>query len=164
MNKGGNEVDNVKTSRVLIGVVVLLQVCVAANTAPAPPQPNFLVVSIDTLRADRLGCYGRPVQYTAALDRLAAQGLQFHLTISQSTATLPSHASIFTSRYASQHKAVWKQSEGVKLRDSEITLAELLSAGGYTTAAFTDGGEMTAGSGIEQGFQVYNNRQRGIAA
>ncbi len=81
-------------------------------------------------------------------------------SISQSTVTLSSHASIFTSRYASQHKAF---SGSRILEDSELTLAEILKRHGYTTAGFVDNGEMAGFFNIGQGFDTYDDEGGGIA-
>jgi len=94
--------------------------------------PNFVLITIDTLRADHLGCYGHPFIKTPALDGLAAQGARFGMHIVQQPQTNPSHASIFSGMYPS--------SSGVrvhmvdKMPDRLETMATLFSRAGYSTA------------------------------
>ncbi len=121
---------------------------------------NIILISVDTLRADHLSCYEYNKQTTPNIDKLAERGILFYNTISQSTVTLSSHASIFTSRYASQHKALRYSRI---LEDSELTLAEILKKRGYKTAGFVDNGEMAGVFNIGQGFDTYDDEGGGIA-
>src|SRR6185436_18323890 len=89
----------------------------------APRRPNVLVVVIDTLRADRLGAYGNPRGLTPFMDGLARRGTLFERTYAASSWTIPSVASLFTSRYPSQHRVV---TFGSRLADTEVTFAERL--------------------------------------
>jgi len=134
---------------------------VGAQLQGAPPRVgpdlNVVLISIDTLRADHLGCYGYPEPTSPAIDALAAQGALFETAISQSSATLPSHASLFTSRYPSQHKTISSGHQYTPLAGVELTLAEVLHHNGYRTAAFTDGGEMAGMYQIGQGFDDFDD-------
>ena len=130
----------------------------------APARPNIVMISVDTLRADHLGCYGHRRETSPNIDRLARDGVLFTRTVAQSTATLPSHASIFTSRYASQHRTIKDGLRYTPLHQGEQTLAEYLTRLGYTTAAFTDGGEMARVFGLDQGFATYRDDGGGIEA
>ncbi|MFB0563020.1 MAG: sulfatase [Candidatus Lokiarchaeia archaeon] len=123
---------------------------------------NIILISVDTLRADHLSCYRYYRQTSPNIDEFAKKGVVFRNTASQSTATLPSHTSIFTSRYASQHKAIKMGRRARRVEETEVTLAEILKKQGYITAAFTDGGEMAAVFNIDQGFDIYNDKGNGI--
>jgi arylsulfatase A-like enzyme len=101
---------------------------------PAAPTgaPNLLLITLDTLRADHLSSYGYARRTSPNIDRLAQQGVLFEHAIANSSWTLPSHASLFTARLPHEHKANWL----VPLDSSYPTLAEVLAAQGYVTAAF----------------------------
>ncbi len=116
------------------------------------PPPNVILVSIDTLRADHLGCYGYQRATSPNIDALAAGGVRFASAFAQSCWTLPSHMSLLTSQYPHVHAV---QDEGVALRDSAITLAEVLSDGGYDTAAFVSWVFVAAQYGFDQGFAQF---------
>ncbi|MFH1681100.1 MAG: sulfatase, partial [Candidatus Eisenbacteria bacterium] len=92
------------------------------------------------------------------IDRLASESVLFEWAFSQAPATAPSQASIFTGLYPSSHRMI---EEGSRLSGEAVTLAEVLSERGYTTAAFVDGGYMSPGFGLEQGFALYDNSQGG---
>lgn len=115
---------------------------------------NLLVVTIDTLRADRVGAFGgaRP---TPALDRLATGGLRFTRAYAHAPMTLPTHASIHTGLIPPRH--------GVRVNGSELdasvpTLAELLRRSGYRTGAFVGSFVLDARFGLNRGFEVYDDR------
>ncbi len=114
---------------------------------------NVILVSIDTLRADRLGDYGRDPSFTPKIDAFREDAVLFELTIAQAPSTLSSHASLFTSLIPQHHGA---SIEGRKrLAPDHLTVAEVLQAEGLTTAAFHGGGQLDAAFGIGQGFDVY---------
>ncbi len=133
----------------------------ATALACAPPQVgagaerrwNVVLVSIDTLRADHLGCYGYDRPTSPAIDEFAAGGVTFTQTIAHAPSTLPSHASILTSLLPHHHNASWEA--GRPLPDQALTLAEVLQGAGYATAAFTGGGQMDRVFGLGQGFDTW---------
>jgi arylsulfatase A-like enzyme len=128
-----------------------------APQADAPP--NVLVILLDTLRADRLGCYGWSRAHTPNIDGLAARGVRFEEVMSAGPWTLPSHASLFSSTYVSEHGLwSWRQ----RLAPEYTTVAEVLRARGYVTAAFTEGGYVRAEFGFSQGFDTFQARPRDI--
>ncbi|MFN8545155.1 MAG: sulfatase [Candidatus Binatia bacterium] len=131
-----------------VGAVLLAGLLTACR--PAPP-PNVVVILVDALRADRLGCYGGPRGLTPFIDSLAARGTRFRNAYAASSWTNPSVASLFTSRWQSQHGVVDFQSA---LPATERTLAETFRDRGYATAAFI-GTYGIAGHGFEQGFDTY---------
>jgi len=139
----------------------------AADKRGVSPIKNIILISVDTLRADHLSCYGYGRQTSPSIDKFADKSVLFENNISQAAASLPSYSSIFTSRYPSQHQAVVDNMGGqnnfiVPLADSEITLAEILKKEGYRTAAFTDGVETAKIFNINQGFDTYNDDAGGI--
>lgn len=123
-------------------------------------RKNLVVVTLDTTRADRLGCYGARDAGTPALDRLATEGLRFEHAVATAPVTLPSHASLFTGLYPPAH-GVRGNSE-FRLADRHVTLAELFSSAGYDTAAFVSAFVLDARYGLAQGFGGYDDRVRAI--
>ncbi|MBW8866233.1 MAG: sulfatase-like hydrolase/transferase [Acidobacteria bacterium] len=121
----------------------------------AIPNQNVLLVTIDTLRADALGCYGGPAA-TPALDRLAADGLRFEFAHAHAVTTLPSHASILTGSYPFQHGI--RDNSGYRLAPKSRTIATLLGQAGYATAAFVAAFPLHSRFGLNQGFGVYDDR------
>jgi arylsulfatase A-like enzyme len=128
---------------------------------PLPPpsqregrRPNILLISIDTLRADHLGCYGYSRPTSPNIDKLAERGVLFENAFSPTSWTLPGHMSIFTSLYPSFHKLEARRG-GLHLDSSEITIAELLKATGYRTASFVNHPYLAARWGFDQGFDIY---------
>ena len=117
--------------------------------------PNILFITIDTLRADHLGCYGYGKNTSPNIDSLAIKGVLFRNTISQIPVTNPSFATIFTSIYPHDHGA----QNGMPLDNKFTTLAEILKQQGYITAAFVSGYPLVAKiSGLQQGFDFYDDK------
>jgi len=118
-----------------------------------PPKPrSAILVSLDTLRADHLGCYGYARETSPHIDALAGEGILFEHAIAQATSTLPSHRSLFQSRPAS------------RIRSRGLTLAQTLSRRGLKTAAFTGGGNVAGKLGLGAGFDVYGEYPEGLSA
>jgi len=116
-------------------------------------SPSVLLVTVDTLRADVLGSYGGSVP-TPALDRLVGRGVRFDEAHAVAFGTTPSHASMLTSRPASRHGV--RNNLGVLSRD-EVSLAEVLAAEGYHTAAFVSGIPLSRRLNLSQGFDLYDD-------
>ncbi|MGB5816163.1 MAG: sulfatase [Thermoanaerobaculia bacterium] len=117
-----------------------------------PPDPNIILYLVDTLRADRLGAYGSSKSLTPNLDAFAADAILFRHSVAQSSATLPSTASIFT--------GLWPREHGAVRRDRRIpseleTLPEVLAAAGYATAAVAANGFISEGFGFAEGFDHF---------
>ncbi len=119
------------------------------------PDCNLILISIDTLRADHLGCYGYHRNTSPNIDQLAKEGILFENAFSQSYFTLPSHMSIFTSQYPSVHQMNDIENLSKYLPEYKTTLAEVLKKHGYTTVAFTGGGWVAPEFGFGQGFDNY---------
>ncbi|MCH2171477.1 sulfatase-like hydrolase/transferase [Myxococcota bacterium] len=117
-------------------------------------QPNLILLSIDTLRADHLGSYGYTRPTSPNIDRMAAEGVRFDQAFATSNWTLPSHASLFTGRLPWHHGAR-HYGLGSPLPPDETTLAEILWEENYDTAGFVGGVFVTGSLGFDQGFDQY---------
>lgn len=114
----------------------------------APPR-NVVIIVLDALRADRLGCYGHEEARSPTIDRLAAEGVLFQNAVAQCCFTPPAMASLLTGRHVPSHGLLgWE----ARLPESEITLAEVLHDAGYRTAAFVFLNLITR-QGLGQGFE-----------
>lgn len=121
----------------------------------ARPVPVILI-SIDTLREDHVGCFGYPRPTTPNLDAtLCKDGVVFEQAIAQAPSTLPSHASMLTGLLPAHHGASFGNKHAMP--PEVTTLAERLSAAGYRTASFNNGGQVSAAWGLAQGFDVYRS-------
>jgi len=119
-----------------------------------PQTPlSVLLISIDTLRADRLGSYGYQAAATPVLDRLAASGLRFAQAATVAPLTLPAHASLMTGTFPTFHGV--RDNGGFYVGDEQITLAETLKASGYRTGGFVGAFVLDRRWGMAQGFDHY---------
>ena len=127
----------------------------AASLVTSPPrQPNVLLVTIDTLRADRIGSYGFTQAHTPVLDQLAREGVRFDHAICQLPQTDPSHATLMTGLYASTNGLKVHMVD--RLRSGAQTAASIFQAAGYQTAGFYSWVSLDARfCGLDQGFQTY---------
>lgn len=122
--------------------------------APLKPSDlNLLIVTLDTTRADHLGCYGYARIKTPRLDGLAADGILFQNATSQCPLTLPSHSSIFTGTYPFFHGV--RDNGGFYLEEDQETLAEVVRRAGWATGAFIGAFVLDSRWGINQGFDYY---------
>src|SRR6516162_6056766 len=139
-------------------VVLLLAVCAICSLSscpsrPEPPHLNVILITVDTLRADHLGCYGNSSVATPAMDSLARDGVLFAKAISQVPLTGPSHAAILTGTYP-----MWNGFRGWLdrgLRADVPTVAEVFKAHSYTTAAFVSAFVLDSMWGLSRGFDAY---------
>ncbi len=123
--------------------------------AGGPLEPRSVVlVTIDTLRADRLGAYGSKAA-TPTLDALAREGARFESVFAQSPLTLPSHSSILTGTLPTFHGV--RDNGRFRLPAEMETLAEILKGRGYQTAAFVGGFPVDSRFGLDQGFDLYDD-------
>jgi arylsulfatase A-like enzyme len=120
---------------------------------------NVILISLDTLRADHLGCYGYERETSPAIDALAEDSALFLNTYSSSPWTLPSHVSLLTALHCMQHGVHY---EDEKMDSSLVTLADLLRQNGFYCSAFTGGGFVNAAYGFSKGFDSYGQSSRGI--
>ncbi|MBL8840624.1 MAG: sulfatase-like hydrolase/transferase [Planctomycetes bacterium] len=117
-------------------------------------KPDVLLVTLDTTRADRLGCYGHAAARTPFLDQLAAEGTRFTKAWCAAPITLPSHATLLTARPPVGHGA--RDNGLYRLDPAATTLAEVLAAHGFATGAFVGCFVLDARFGLAQGFAAYD--------
>jgi choline-sulfatase len=122
-----------------------------------PAHPDIFLITIDTLRADHLGCYGYRMIQTPALDRLASEGIRFSHAFTPSPLTNTSHVSILTGLLPGNHGVT---DFGVPLSPAHSTWAQLLKMQGYQTAAFIGSvilDSRALAPGLNRGFDFYDN-------
>ena len=118
-------------------------------------RPDIVLVTIDTLRADHVGAYGSTRGATPAIDRLAAFGVVVEDAVVQVPMTRPSHASIMTGLLPFQHRI--RDNASPPLDRNIKTLATTLKAAGYSTAAFIGAYPVSKSSGLDRGFDVFDD-------
>ena len=121
-------------------------------------RPSVVLVTLDTVRADRLGPYGYVRARTRTLNEFASRAVIFEHAYTPSGSTTPSHASIFTGLYPDRHGV--RDNGRFTLQEDRTTLAEILRRGGYATAAFTSAYTVDHRFGLGQGFQLYSDTFR----
>lgn len=139
-------------TRPLLGGILLVGTLVISEShgqTNDDPRPSVLLIVVDTLRADHLGCYGYGRDTSPHIDRLAARGVRFKNTIAQSSWTLPSMISLMTGRYV--------LGTTPQLPGETDSLAELLSARGYQTAAFVANNVVGGPEGFSRGFDEFRS-------
>lgn len=120
---------------------------------------KIILISVDTLRADHLGCYGYKKNTSPAIDLLASSSLLFRHAFSAAPFTIPSHASMLTGKYPSHHSLGFNQRDGQLDTDSDVTLAEMLRANNYATAGFVSCMVLRSDTHLNSGFDVYDDDQ-----
>src|SRR4051794_24341105 len=129
----------------------------AAGAQQRPQSPDVVLITIDTLRADHVGCYGDRNIKTPALDSLARDGMRYAQAFTPSPITNTSHTTILTGLLPSSHGVT---DFAIPLNSSHSTLAELLKKNGYHTAAFIGAVILDSKSlapGLDRGFDFYDN-------
>jgi len=119
-------------------------------------RPDIVIVSVDALRADRIAGPGAGETVAPGLDAFAKEGVLFEAHHAQASMTLPSHASLFTGLDPDHHGVL--TNGFYRLGKEASTLAELLSAAGYATAAFVASSTLASKFGLDQGFASYDDR------
>jgi len=154
---GGGKGATPGRRRLAIGMALFLLATGGILLALLGPRarPNVLLVTIDTLRADRLGCYGYGGAATPVLDGLAARGVRFATAVAHAPLTAPSHASILTGLLPLAHGV--RDNGAFVLPPSPTTLAEVLQRAGYRTAAFVSGFPLDHRYGFARGFSTYDD-------
>lgn len=150
--------DSLVLCTLLLGMLCLVGCRVRPDSRISPHgnQCNVLLITVDTLRADHLGCYGYEEIRTPTIDRLAREGVQFLQAFTPVPITLPSHASIMTGLLPAVHGV--KDNGIFMLEDDFLTLAEVLHGKGYRCGAFVGSFILDARFGLAQGFDIYNDR------
>ena len=131
-----------------------------ADSIPESPGAlsggNLLLVTLDSTRADRIGCYGNPDIQTPAIDGLARRGVVFSQAVTPAPTTAAAHASILTGLYPNRHGV---RGDGIfRLADDHQTLAEILAARSYATAAVISCFLLDDRFGFAQGFGTYDEQ------
>ncbi|MDY6770513.1 MAG: sulfatase [Candidatus Nanohaloarchaea archaeon] len=120
-------------------------------------RPNVVLVTLDSTRRDRLSCYGYERETSPTIDEFAAEATRYDNAVSQSTWSLPTHASIFTGRYPSEHGATFVS----PFLADETTLAERLQEEGYDTIGVSPNFVVRPTSGLHAGFDHFSTPQVG---
>jgi arylsulfatase A-like enzyme len=150
-------------SVVAVAAIAVLAGCGQAPPPAAPPQPparSVLLLVVDTLPVDTLGCYGNPRDTSPVIDALADRGMLCERVYAPSNWTVPSTASLLTSLYPTEHGAVLggdmrhlsKSHKPSRLEDDAVTLAEVATRNGMRTALFSANPYLAAG--MKQGYQT----------
>jgi arylsulfatase A-like enzyme len=143
--------------RLVVGFII--GIAAVACRSAAPPAPvsarSLVLITIDTLRADRVGAYGDPSARTPAIDDLARSGTLFRQAFAVAPITLTSHASMMTGRYPPGHGA---RHNGMRIAADVPTLAETLGRAGFATAAFVAAFPLDRRFGLQRGFATYGDR------
>ncbi len=135
-------------------VLILMVLAGLACSGERDVRPNVLLIIIDTLRADRVSCYGAKNVRTPVLDRLAVEGTRFDAAVSQASSTLPSICSILTSLYPYQHQV---RDNDMDLREDVTTIAEVFRDARYRTGAVVGSALLDRERGLTQGFDHYED-------
>ncbi|MFH0944338.1 MAG: sulfatase, partial [Planctomycetota bacterium] len=146
-----------RTSTLLLGCAVLFASGCGGDGRSSASRPSVLLVTLDTTRADHLGCYGYSVDTSPRIDRLAESGTVFWGAISQAAVTPVSHASILTGLNPFRHGLrVMHGTSEHRLDEAQVTLAEILRDEGYDTAAFVSAFPVSEYFGFQQGFALFD--------
>ncbi len=125
------------------------------SLANAEEKQNFLLITIDTLRADRLSCYGSRYPMTPNIDRLRERGVLFSRAFANTSTTLPSHANILLGTTPNHHGV--HENLNFIVSEDLLTLAEHLKNNGYSTGAFVGAYPLDSRFGLSQGFDSYDD-------
>ena len=149
-----------KGTRPAAALAALVWLAGCGSSGPLRPGAaagyDVLLVTLDTTRADRLGCYGHPTAVTPTLDGLARRGALFENAATVAPLTAPAHASILTGLYPPRHGL--RANGPYRLEASHETLAETLGRAGYDTAAFVSSFVLDHRFGFAQGFSTYDDQ------
>jgi arylsulfatase A-like enzyme len=148
-------------ARVVVSIFACLASagCALACQRVSSVRPSVLLVTVDTLRADFLHCYGFPLENSSEIDALAARGVLFENAIATASATAPTHASIMTSLYPREHSI--GTANGHTRLEGGTTLAEHFRANGYATAAVVSNLVLSRRIALDRGFQAYEEAHLG---
>src|SRR5436309_15803026 len=139
-------------------IIYLTGLACAAATAPAhsaKAKPNVILITIDTVRADHVGCYGATAIQTPTLDALARDGIVFERAISQVPLTWPSHAAILTGTYPFRNGV--QDFTGQPLDPKFRTVAQVFKQQGYATGAVVSAFVLDRSWGLARGFDSYDD-------
>lgn len=147
-----------RVHRLLLLACILAASCSRSEPvrpAAPPAAQNFLLITVDTMRADRVGAYGDRTARTPVMDALAARGARFEYAFAVAPITLPSHASMLTGRYPAGHGA---RHNGIRVDLAVPTIPDTLARNGFATAAFVAAFPLDRRFGLIKGFQTYSDQ------
>jgi arylsulfatase A-like enzyme/Flp pilus assembly protein TadD len=139
----------------LLIILLISPFHLSSSTDRKDQRQNVLLVTIDTLRVDRLSCYTSEHLQTPNMDKFAQRGVLFSRAFAHTTTTLPSHTNIVCGTTPLYHGV--HDNYGFALSEEFLTLAELLKTYGYSTGAFIGGFPLDSRFGLSQGFDVYDD-------
>ncbi len=139
----------------LLGSLILLSSCGGGQQAERFPNAPVIIVTVDTLRSDRLSIYGYDKGETPGFEAFAKDAILFERAYAHAPMTLPSHSSLFTGKMPPNHGV--RENVGFKLSAEEKTLAEVLKENGYATGAAVSSMVLRKSTGISQGFDFYDD-------
>jgi arylsulfatase A-like enzyme len=146
----------VRLGRLLLRIVTLALLGLpVASCMRQHAHPDVLLITVDTLRADHLSAYGFELESSPEIDALAVNSVLFERAIAAASLTVPSHTSIMTSRYVREHSVGYLNGKS-QLKGLE-TLADRFRAAGYSTGAFIGNILLTRLTGLDRGFDVYDD-------
>jgi arylsulfatase A-like enzyme/Flp pilus assembly protein TadD len=137
--------------RIVLGLLLILEG--GCRREPPPPAESLVLITIDTLRADRVGVYGGD-DLTPNLDRIAREGTVVMNAFAQVPLTRPSHLSLFTGRYPFEHGV--RQNVAPRFEADMPLLAEILRGNGFRTAGFVSSLVVSSESGLDRGFETFS--------
>lgn len=137
-----------------VGLMLVLTLSCSPQPEVEPATRHVILVSLDTLRRDALGCYD-PQALSPNLDRFSADSVLFEEAISSAPSTKPSHASLFTGQSVPYHRVFGGTLEG--LGEGAMTMADIFAAHGFRCVSFNGGGNVRADFGFDQGFENYES-------
>lgn len=167
LSQAGRRLGNIVLSLFAASLVVLLTAILVhqfirdlpmfnpriTDQTPTPERPNIVLISIDALRADRLGVYGNDPAVSPRINELAQQGIVFQQAIAQGSSTVPSVTSFLTSLHPTEAGIITGRKWA--LDEMRVTLAEALQVAGYRTQAYVTNGHLVPAKGYAQGFDGY---------
>lgn len=140
---------------IAIGIIVFILFVCLNLVESKETYTKVILITIDTVRADHIGCYGYEKRITPNIDYLCAKGVIFDNTITTAPITLPAHASILTGKYP--HKIKVRNNGHYMLPNNSTTLSTELKKAGYKTAAFVSAAVLLSAFNLNQGFDLYND-------
>ena len=153
-----SKVHGSRAALAVVAVAIVASGCggdASSSSREAVRAQHLVLVTVDTLRADRVGAYGYVPARTPAIDRLAREGVRFTQAFTTAPITLPAHASLLTGRYPPGHGA---RHNGLAMSTSVPTLATILQQAGFSTAAFVSAFPLDKRFGLARGFDIYDDQ------
>lgn len=147
-----------KTGTLLLsGLLCIFALVLSGCSSPEPRgRYNVILISVDTLRADRLGTYGYGRNTSPNIDRWSEGAVVFDAAVAESSWTLPSHVTMLSGLLPRSHSTVLPD---LRPGASVVSLAEIFAQAGYRTIGLTDGGYLVSAHGFDRGFEKFNSKK-----